>query len=147
MSTSYTVYSKGDPLAVQSVVEKFLGLALLPPEGLATGRVLHGEVFGMAITFDPAHDIADDMGIAFSQFPASVEFARSGAQDDSELRDELGRVVALLLGRHLYRVTGLENMVVRDDQTVVERNPRREAGDSSMTPQSNRRHHRNPKDR
>lgn len=135
MSTSYTVYSKGDPRTLRNVVEDFLGFELLPPEGLALQSVLHGEVFGVAITFDPAHDIADDMGIAFSQFSVSVDFARSGAQYDSDLREGLGRVVALLLGRHLYRVTGLENIVVRDDQTTVERNPHREVGESVMPQQ------------
>lgn len=123
MSTNYTIYSKGNPRTLRSMVEGFVGAPLRAPEGKALEDVLHGEVLDVPITFDAAHDIVDDMGIAFSEFPVAVEFARSGAQPDADLREELCRVLALLLGRHLYRASGLANIVVRDSQTLIDRNP------------------------
>jgi len=122
MSTSYTVYSKGDPETLRSMVEGFVGARLRAPDDKTLEEVLHCEVLEVPITFDPAHDMVDDMGIAFSEFPVAVDFARSGAQPDADLREELCRVLALLLGRYLYR-SGLANIVVRDSQALVERNP------------------------
>jgi len=65
----------------------------------------------------------DDLGIAFSELPVAVGFGRSAAQGDSDLREDLGRIIAAQVGRHLYRGLEASNIVVRDSQAVVERNP------------------------
>lgn len=125
MSSDYTVYAKGDPEAIRKLVEGFLGLELRAPPGEGLRGVLHGELLEVPVTFEAAHGMIDDMGIAFSEYPVAIAFGRSGMQHDADLRESLCRAVASLLGRHLSRTAGVANIVVEDSQQVVEGNPAR----------------------
>lgn len=122
MSSDYTVYTKGDPSAIRALVEAFLGLRLCAPS-FPSKSVQHAEIIGISVTFDDAHEMIDDMGIPFGQFPIAIEFARSAAQGDPDLRENLCRNLAELLGRHLQRATAHPNIVVRDSQAIVACNP------------------------
>ena len=121
MSSNYTVYTKGNSDVVLQLLKDFLDIELSPsPHDEA---VLWGEWVLVPVTFTAQNNMIDDMDIAFSEFPVSIDFSRSASQGDADLRASLCEVTARLFGRHLYRVTGQPNIVVRDEQAIVEQNP------------------------
>jgi len=123
MSSDYTIYARGEAPGIRAFVERALGVQLCAPEDGTVEGVLHSEWMQVPITFEYSHDMLDDMGIAFSAYPVAVGFSRSGLQDDGDIREELCRSLALLLGRQLHREACTANVVVKDSQRILERNP------------------------
>ena len=113
MASDYTVYIQCAAEPVRAAIANGLGIAF-------PGALDRVEQFGVPITFQAAHAMEDDLGIPFSEYPVCVEFRRSAAQGDAELRELLCRTLACLLGRHVHRALGVATLVGQDSQEVVE---------------------------
>lgn len=119
MSSEFSVFMKGDGAVLLSASEQILGCSFSSPDPRFK-NTRHAELFEVSITFQNGHGLGNDMGIPFENYPVSLEFARSAAQSEPELRESLCRVLATLCARLIAGRGHADTMVVRDLQEHVE---------------------------